>query len=798
MHRGEHVKRAERNNQTIAGDIRAIFHSLPYKAYPRTMTKYATMVAAANFNHFPAKGGVSSYYSPHVIMGKKPLNYKKHCLYNFGDYVEGFHENYPTNTQKQRAVSGIYLRPLPNSLNSHEIMNLETGLVNKVVKVTKMQITDHVIKAVNALAEEQGIKSLKIESKNKVPIMPADWIAGVDTEEAQEENEANEVDEDDPQDRDYQEPQNTRYEYERDINNEGKFEAIDDDELAELLADEHAVDYRARDADELVSEVVDEEPVAEEQPNEESNPINSTQNDEITGVAEQIVEAEQDDESDPDDEIEVVGVLEGENRPTRTQQQPERMTYDRFGSPTKTARNYFQKPTIEMLERKHNIFTQTTTSLNPELDLEYTPHEAAVLGMYINHLNTVDMKTGYSFGQQYMFEKGLKVFGDRAWNGGMKELTQLNDREVFAPTLVNDLTPEEKEKAQEALLFVTEKRDLTVKGRLCYNGKPLRAWTDKEDTASPTVSQEGVTLTSAIAAKEGRDKMSGDVPNAFVQANMPAAQLQVGDRVIMKVTGSLAKVLVQLDPNKYEKFMVFENGRPVIYLIVLKAIYGLLVAALIWYQKFRTDLEGIGFVFNNCDPCVCNRTVYGKQHTVCFHVDDLFSTHMEPRVNDEFEAWLNKMYGEYSEVKTTRGDIHDFLGVIYDFSEPGKVKLDMIDYVQQMLDEFPVKFTEKDSVANPAATDLFEVGNGKLLDAKTKKEFHTFTAKGLFLCGRARPDIKQVIAVLCTRVQNANVDFTQHPCHHRYQLPALLQILALNTVAHNSSKLSLATLFFNL
>ena len=366
------------------------------------------------------------------------------------------------------------------------------------------------------------------------------------------------------------------------------------------------------------------------------------------------------------------------------------------------------------------------------------------------------MKTGYSFGQQYMFEKGLKVFGDRAWNGGMKELTQLNDREVFAPTLVNDLTPEEKEKAQEALLFVTEKRDLTVKGRLCYNGKPLRAWTDKEDTASPTVSQEGVTLTSAIAAKEGRDKMSGDVPNAFVQANMPAAQLQGGDRVIMKVTGSLAKVLVQLDPNKYEKFMVFENGRPVIYLIVLKAIYGLLVAALIWYQKFRTDLEGIGFVFNNYDPCVCNRTVYGKQHTVCFHVDDLFSTHMEPRVNDEFEAWLNKMYGEYSEVKTTRGDIHDFLGVIYDFSEPGKVKLDMIDYVQQMLDEFPVKFTEKDSVANPAATDLFEVGNGELLDAKTKKEFHTFTAKGLFLCGRARLDIKQVIAVLCTRVQNAN------------------------------------------
>ena len=118
------------------------------------MTKYATMIAAADFNYFPAKGGVSSYYSPHVILGKKPLNYKKHCQYNFGAYVQGFHENYPTNTQHQRTVCGIYFRPIPNSLSSHEMMNLETGKVNKVIKVTVLPITDHVIAAVNAMAKE--------------------------------------------------------------------------------------------------------------------------------------------------------------------------------------------------------------------------------------------------------------------------------------------------------------------------------------------------------------------------------------------------------------------------------------------------------------------------------------------------------------------------------------------------------------------------------------------------------------------------------------------------------------------
>ena len=67
------------------------------------------------------------------------------------------------------------------------------------------------------------------------------------------------------------------------------------------------------------------------------------------------------------------------------------------------------------------------------------------------------------------------------------------------------------------------------------------------------------------------------------------------------------------------------------------------------------------------DPCVCNRNVNNKQHTVRFHVDDLMSSHVDPKVNDDFENWLNEMYGSYSKVKCVRGPIHDFLGVIYDF-----------------------------------------------------------------------------------------------------------------------------------
>jgi hypothetical protein len=56
----------------------------------------------------------------------------------------------------------------------------------------------------------------------------------------------------------------------------------------------------------------------------------------------------------------------------------------------------------------------------------------------------------------------------------------------------------------------------------------------------------------------------------------------------------------------------------------------------------------------------------------------------------------------------------------------------------------------------PAAHSLFNLGTGMKLDTKRSEIFHTFVAKGLFLCKRARPDIQQAISVLCTRVKNPN------------------------------------------
>jgi hypothetical protein len=77
--KGEHVPEAERNNRTIGERVRANYHNLPYKAIPRIMLKYLLMVSTHQLNLFPAKGRVSAYLSPHVIMMGRNLDFEKHC-----------------------------------------------------------------------------------------------------------------------------------------------------------------------------------------------------------------------------------------------------------------------------------------------------------------------------------------------------------------------------------------------------------------------------------------------------------------------------------------------------------------------------------------------------------------------------------------------------------------------------------------------------------------------------------------------------------------------------------------------
>jgi len=71
---GDHVPEVEWNNRTIKERIRATFHRLPYKAITHIMVWYLVMDCTHKINMFPAKGGISQYYSPIIILGQWALD----------------------------------------------------------------------------------------------------------------------------------------------------------------------------------------------------------------------------------------------------------------------------------------------------------------------------------------------------------------------------------------------------------------------------------------------------------------------------------------------------------------------------------------------------------------------------------------------------------------------------------------------------------------------------------------------------------------------------------------------------
>ncbi len=51
------------------------------------------------------------------------------------------------------------------------------------------------------------------------------------------------------------------------------------------------------------------------------------------------------------------------------------------------------------------------------------------------------------------------------------------------------------------------------------------------------------------------------------------------------------------------------KGKPVIYVQLEKAVYGMIKSALLFYQKLIADLQSISFEINPYDPCIANEII---------------------------------------------------------------------------------------------------------------------------------------------------------------------------------------------
>ena len=419
------------------------------------------------------------------------------------------------------------------------------------------------------------------------------------------------------------------------------------------------------------------------------------------------------------------------------------------------------KPTERYQAYKEQGYSQIIHPSSNNVLEDYTEEEAKVLATIIcqfnERMNTSKIQQGNQFVVTYSLKKGINEFGIQGRNSVLKEMQQLHDRKCFKPIAIGSLTQTERKRALESLIFLTEKKDGTIKARHCADGSPQREWMNREDVSSPTVNTESTLLTAVIEAEEERDVATCDIPNAFIQTQVEEKD-QDGNRTIMKIRGILIDVLCEMDP-VYGEHVTIENKHKVLYVHITKAIYGLLASAMLFYRRFTQDLIGYGFTINPYDPCVANKQVEGKQMTVSWHVDDVKVSHVNSKHVDDFITWIKQTYGTIGDVKTTRGKIHEYLGMKLDYTVKGQVSIDMVDYVNKMISDFPTKYLIGAKVTSPWNENLFKVNESSPgLTKDMAEQFHKSTAQGLFLCKRGRPDISPVIAYLTTRVKYSNQD----------------------------------------
>jgi hypothetical protein len=193
---------------------------------------------------------------------------------------------------------------------------------------------------------------------------------------------------------------------------------------------------------------------------------------------------------------------------------------------------------------------------------------------------------------QLSLRSGLKLWGDKAYAVVTLEMKQLHFCNTFKPKHRSVILKTQHQTVLELHMFLKEKRDGSLKGRTVAGRNKQQDYISKEDASSPTVATEAVLLSCIIDAEEGRDVTVIDIPNAFIQTRVE----DEGDMAIIKIRGVLVDILVKIAPDVYKSYVTTDKkGTKQLLVQCQNALYGTMVASLLYYHKFTKSLMSVGF-----------------------------------------------------------------------------------------------------------------------------------------------------------------------------------------------------------
>ena len=722
--RNEHVGIIERPTRTIKERTRSVCHNIPYRRITILMVRSLIEGIVDVMNAFPSEDGVSKTMSPSTIVeGKPKLDFGKGII-SFGSYALVYTST--SNDMKSRAVPAIALKR-SNNAGGHYFMSLYSGKRIHGYKWKELPVDDYVIARVEELAE--GEKQPLI--RNGMPIF--EWGPGEPVEDVTHDEEE-EVLAIAPQVEVFGDQRNEDV---PSLENEEEHEVgIEDDDGIDDDVDNEIV-IEPEDGLDVVPEeniVSDEDDIVEpeEEHTDEDDDNNGEASDDDVAIVANI-----------DDNVEENAIR---NRPRRANAGAgvERLQMDTHGQGYNVRREF-------------NLTNCGDHDNGANNKVEYTFLSTACEVLFTQMTTQPELKR-YA---QMSAKQGFKIFGQAAVAAMVKEFKQLDQgavpgKPVVAPTDVNTLTPSEKKKALRAVNLIKEKREGKLKGRTCVNGSQQRRYLKPDESvASPTANFESLITTLLIDAYEERDIATYDVPGAYLHADI--GKKEDGERTLMKLEGEFVDIMCDINP-EHRKNVTLENGKKVLYLEILMAIYGCIESALRWYELYSKTLKDEGFTINPYDKCVANKEINGSQCTIVWYVDDNKISHRDTKVVDEV---IDIMKGHFGDLTINRGDAHTFLGMNIKIRADRKIEIEMKDQLQETIDTFKNfdNCTMDEIVTSPAQKHLRDVNEScTRLDGKKADIFHSIVATLLWIMKRARPDIEVPVSFLCSRVSKSDED----------------------------------------
>jgi len=379
--------------------------------------------------------------------------------------------------------------------------------------------------------------------------------------------------------------------------------------------------------------------------------------------------------------------------------------------------------------------------------MSYTMTQQRECSFLIGEMGADDTQFSFAVKKELAYAKARKSLNSVKVEDSMKEeFTGLVQK--WHPVRLIDIPKVERPDILPGHGLVREKSEERIKGRFVGGGnrQDRGKYDIYREISTPTASLSSFFAVAAHAAAKGLAIGSFDVKQAFTKAPMPADR----KKIRVRLTKTYVDIIKSISQELSELYTSFQSDNGSVIVELDYALYGTLEAGRIWYDYFRDILvTKLDYKVSAHDDCVFN--MFDSNgiiiSTIVIHVDDGFVTGSSERILDDF---FEKLTAELGELTIRRGRVHEYLGMLLDFSQPYMVHITIEKMIKQLLSDWNVSKMRN----SPARSDLFSVDESSIaLDEESSKQLHRGIAQLLYLATHIRPDVLCPTIFLTSRVQ---------------------------------------------